>query len=307
MSRTWTRRVRRNIILDALFAAAYLSAHGTLPTHQILPMTRRSSQRALAREIYREMVAARAAAETQTPFIPAHSSPDGERSLAYAGIQGHHATPVDGCPGFPLSQGRAEGGRTAQNLTEKARALYEHSAVPVVEIARLAGVTERTVYKYAAKENWTPRYRWSAAGGRPRGARWRQRPGVAPVKGAGGRFIRRADKGKAFAAGLKAADPRAAAQAGAACGEAERLARAAEEEAEMDALHREYDLASNGLHRAMDDIIALQKRRAQHKGVKPPADDALERALATTLRVYMDWRRDVWEEMKSHWHEKAAC
>ena len=43
-----------------LRAAAYFPAHGTLPTHQTLPMTRRSSQRALAREIYRQMAAARA-------------------------------------------------------------------------------------------------------------------------------------------------------------------------------------------------------------------------------------------------------
>ena len=95
------------------------------------------------------------------------------------------------------------------------RALYEHSAVPVAEIAKLAGVTERTIYKYAAKGRWKPRYAFAfrrarAAGGAPaRG--WRAGKRFAPAKGAGGRFIRRADKGKPFAAGLKATDPAAAA------------------------------------------------------------------------------------------------
>ena len=166
------------------------AAHDTLPTLEILPMNRRSSQRALVREIYRQMVA-------QAPSAPPQNS------------------------------------RAAQNLTEKVRALYEHSAVPVAEIARLAGVTERTIYKYAARENWTPRYRWNAAGGRSRGARWRSRAVLAPAKGAAGRFIRRADKGKPFAIGLKAADPHAAAGAGVACGRAAALARVAQAKAEL--------------------------------------------------------------------------
>ena len=54
------------------------------------------------------------------------------------------------------------------------------------------------------------------------------RGSASPAKGAGGRFIRRADKGKPFAVGLKATDPRAAAAAGAACSRAAALARAAQ-------------------------------------------------------------------------------
>ena len=60
------------------------------------------------------------------------------------------------------------GGFGGQGLTERARALYEDSAVPVREIARLTGVTERTIYKYAAKHAWKPRYRWSPDRGRYR-------------------------------------------------------------------------------------------------------------------------------------------
>jgi hypothetical protein len=85
-------------------------------------------------------------------------------------------------------------------LTARVRRLYEDSAVPVREIASLAGVSERTIYKYAARHGWKPRYAWA----RDRG--WRARPKFAGVKGAGGRFIRRDDKGKPYRQGLKATD-----------------------------------------------------------------------------------------------------
>jgi hypothetical protein len=135
-------------------------------------MTRRSSTRALAREIYRQAVE-----KTLTPDPP---SPDG----------------------FGAQTG----------LTERVRALYEGSAVPVREIANLAGVTERTIYKYAAKHQWKPRYAWTPHGSRPRA--WRAGPNFTPAKGAGGRFIRRDDKDKPFAVGLKATDAPGAARAG---------------------------------------------------------------------------------------------
>ena len=123
-------------------------------------MTRRSSLRAQAREIYREMAAARS-----TP------TPDPSPSLDF---------PKSDKSNF--GGGGEKSGLTAQNLTEKVRALYEHSAVPVAEIARLAGITERTIYKYAAKERWTPRYAFTrrgagaADGSRPRG--WRAGPAL---------------------------------------------------------------------------------------------------------------------------------
>jgi hypothetical protein len=173
-------------------------------------MTPRSSVRARAREIYREMAekaspresASEAARTGVTPLPdpPPHSSPDGERPLAYGGREKKEG-----------GRGQAEQAVAAQpSLTARARALYEDSAVPVREIARLCGVTERTIYKYVAKGGWTKRY-----------ARTPQAidgaADVAPVKGAGGRFIRREDKGKAFAKGLKATDPAARARAELAC------------------------------------------------------------------------------------------
>jgi len=258
-------------------------------------MTRRSSSRALAQEIYRERVAGKVPqAATPLPNPPPHTNAPAPPKAAAGG--GREQSEI--------------GGGEKESLTEKARALYEGAAVPVAEIAAAVGVSERTIYKYAQRGNWTPRYRWSAFGGRPRGARWRAEaslaPDFVPVRGAAGRFVRRADKDKPFATGLHAADPQAAARAKAACAAAEAAARQAEREAEFDALLNEYDLAAKGVHRALDGIIALQKRRAQHKGAKPPAADAWEQALVATLRMYMDWRREVWEEMKSFRHSEAA-
>jgi hypothetical protein len=169
------------------------------------------------------------------------------------------------------------------SLTARVRALYENSVVPVREIARLAGVTERTLYKYAERGEWRQRYVRGAradavAADRARlieNARQEQvcplpnprlspsaRPGAgprpqagegsehmfAPVRGAGGRYVRRAEAGLAHARGLKALDPAGAQLATQACAAAAlksdaavevarraALARAAREQAERDA------------------------------------------------------------------------
>jgi hypothetical protein len=55
------------------------------------------------------------------------------------------------------------------------------------------------------------------------------------AKGAGGRFIRREDKGKAFARGLKATDPAGRGRAFAACGKASRRSRVAQARAAREA------------------------------------------------------------------------
>ena len=118
----------------------------------------------------------------------------------------------------------------AAGLTARVRALYENSAVPVREIARLAGITERTLYKYARKGGWKARYAWVDPGGvAQRG--WRAADAVAPAQGAGGRFIRREDRGQPFPRGLKATDAAGAARAEAACARAAAIASQAEAEA----------------------------------------------------------------------------
>ena len=192
-------------------------------------------------------------------------------------------------------------GRT--DLTARARALYEGSAVPVREIARLAGVSERTLYKYVAKHGWRKRYarvpRGEAAAAANRGRRVTPAPGFAPAKGAGGRFIRREDKGKPFAAGLKALDPAAQARAAAACEQAERRARRAEADAQEQRWHRETIRAIQAVAQARQDLAA-------HDAEKKPLAwsrraDLRKRALTMALEVALRWM-----EMAVAAWEKAA-
>jgi hypothetical protein len=153
-------------------------------------MTRRSSVRARARAIYREMAGAPTPRESASEAAPPPPPP----------------------PQPPPAGGGGE--KKEPDLTARARALYEDSAVPVREIARLCGVTERSIYKYAAKGGWQSHYRWAGSDARGEGT---PPAAFAPVKGAGGRFIRREDKGKPVARGLKATDPAARARAELAC------------------------------------------------------------------------------------------
>lgn len=182
-------------------------------------MTRRSSTRALAREIYCQMAQA---TQTTTP-TPDPSPQEGGEKLGV-------------------------GGGEKDDLTARVRALYEDSAVPVREIARIAGVTERTIYKYVIKQDWKRRYRVKprglAAAAANRGRRWQPAPDFAPAKGTGGRFIHRADKGKPFATGLKATDAAGRARALAESAAAERRADVAQAEAEA-------ERANDGLCRAI--------------------------------------------------------
>jgi len=225
-------------------------------------MTRRSSTRALAREIYRE------SRMQQTPS-PGPSPQGGGESAAQA------AEDV--------------------SLTERVRALYEDSAVPVREIAQLAGVTERTIYKYAAKHAWKPRYRWTPDGSRPRV--WRPRARFAPEKGAGGRFIRREDKGKPFAVGLKATDAEGAARAGTECLRAQAIAADAQAQAAVDRCVESGLRAMAATNRAVDELNRYRKQQAKQKPARgAAADDPIENVLHLTLDATLDWWRQVQEE-----------
>lgn len=90
-------------------------------------------------------------------------------------------------------------------LTQKTRALYEDSVVPVRDIARLAGVTERTLYKYVQRGGWRRRYA--------------RRP---LHKGAGGRFVSPAQASVPQPCGLGALDAAGAAKAAIGCDRAAR-------------------------------------------------------------------------------------
>ena len=191
-----------------------------------------------------------------------------------------------------------------QGLTARVRALYERSAVPVAEIARLCGVSERTIYKYAARHHWQPRYAWASDGSRPRGRRrrpaprrgagWQARAKFAPVKGAGARFIRRADKSKRFAVGLKATDPAAAARAAADCARADALSRAAQQEARRDYYHKQRQRAWAQINRMLGKINDYADEYAKkHPGygmrARVPADDVLMNAMQSALAAWTDW------------------
>jgi hypothetical protein len=157
-------------------------------------------------------------------------------------------------------------------LTQRVQALYEDSALPVREVARIAGVSERTLYKYAQKGGWRRRNacRGRAApdgAGVPAGAR----PGFAPVKGAGGRFIARAQAGLPQASGLQALDPDGARQALARCLRAAVLSQAAQAaaaaERETQAQVRTYEVLAGAL-------VALGRMFAAPPAVAAPGAGA---------------------------------
>ncbi|MFA6267765.1 MAG: hypothetical protein WC670_18865 [Pseudolabrys sp.] len=141
----------------------------------------------------------------------------------------------------------------------RVRGLYEDTAVPVAEIARRAGVTERTIYKYAAKGNWQTRYV------------------RAPVKGAGGRFAPRAGAGGPVPRGIKATDPEARARAAAACAAASARHAAATAKADAVQLWEARRRAIDSVSAAMAAYNRFRKARAARgPGGDTPADRRLE-------------------------------
>jgi hypothetical protein len=113
-----------------------------------------------------------------------------------------------------LSAPTAPQNETPTALTQQIRALYETSAVPVAEIARLAGVSERTLYKYVQKGGWRRRYGGKGiAEANARRAKKRQPRACVTLKGAGGRFIRSEDADQPVRRGLAALDPEREARA----------------------------------------------------------------------------------------------
>lgn len=200
-------------------------------------------------------------------------------------------------------QGANASAPAAQDLTARVRALYENSAVPVREIAAVAGVSERTLYKYARNGGWKAGYAWIDPGGikgRRLGRRWRAADAVAPGKGAGGRFIRREDKGKPFARGLKATDPAGAVRADAACVRAAAIAAQAQAEAlwaQWNATFIDLLKFAAMLRDQLADYRALRaKRRPQRDAA---AADRYEQWLEKTGHTAVD----CLELCQAHMHE----
>jgi helix-turn-helix resolvase-like protein len=173
---------------------------------------RPSSLRAQAQRVYRKKSEAAASAAAPTPDrgFPSRAARDGGGEQQAGGVDGEQAA-------LAADEARDRGEEQVTELTRQVRALYEAGVVPVAEIARLAGVAERTLYRYVEKGGWRRRYATHAiaAAVAKRAAKRRPRPCVTR-KGAGGRFIRDEDVGKPVRRGLKALD---------AAGEARALAR----------------------------------------------------------------------------------
>jgi hypothetical protein len=249
-------------------------------------MTRRSSVRANARRNYCEL-AAKAAPQKATP-TPNPPSP----------CFGAASPPPQG--GREKKEGGGEKKET--KLTKRVRALYEDSAVPVREIAALAGVTERTLYKYVERHNWKRRYRVMprgnahedlAAAAANRGRRRQPSPDCAPAKGAGGRFIRRDEKDKPIAVGLRATDPAGARLAAAHCDEAAQRAAAALAEAEE---QRMDDERHSMWQFVITQLDQLERHRAQ-PGSQPPGSAAPDVMRDLYLRN-LHWACDVLKELR---------
>ncbi len=180
------------------------------------------------------------------------------------------------------------------SLTDAVRALYEESVVPVAQIARLACVAERTLYKYVARGGWRRRYpvrgveAAAANRGRRRGSR--ESAHEPQPRGAGGRFVGSGEAELAHASGLKALDPAGALRAQALCREwglcaGEALARAAAlRDAETQA--RVFALVV----RALRDMAALADGA-------PGRSDRLPQAAKRKPRSARRPRGHVWKPM----------
>ena len=171
--------------------------------------------------------------------------------------------------------------RQQTRLTARVRALYETSAVPVREIAALAGVTERTIYKYAAKQRWKKRY----------GKRADVAQELAPVRGAGARFINRANRGKSVRRGLKATDPGGAKRAAAGCRAAEGVSSIAQAQA---AQTRLLELRADAAHqvRLCVDQLRLHHAARDKKAAPSRAQLLSERALTLAVETALaGWQK----------------
>jgi len=251
-------------------------------------MTPRRSERAEAQPLYREMIGEGGANTTSQTPLP-NPPPQGGREQAVPAEGQLSAAPV-----------------VAPDLMVQVRALYEDSAVPVREIARRAGVSERTLYKYTRKNNWRPRYAWMPDGARPPGRPGRRRwtsaqeqqhahaTPFAPAMGAGGRFIAQNDIGKPFAQGIKALDPAGRAAASQASAEAERTARRARAEAQAELQVRRHLSVMEGVNLAVAAFKHFQRQRAESG--PGPLDDR----LADVHRAFVDAALRRWEWFVEH-------
>jgi hypothetical protein len=172
-------------------------------------------------------------------------------------------------PALEAAPEAASGPAVPTALTAMACGLYEAGVVPVATIAALCGVSERTLYRHARKGGWRFRYRRAAA--RAPAPPSAPRPARTP-RGAGGRFVAKAQAGAPHRSGLKALDPAGEAQALSACEQARAFADAALARA---IARQDADAKVRGLWvlvRAHAAVQGIRKRRTRkpRKPEKPP-------------------------------------
>jgi hypothetical protein len=194
-------------------------------------------------------------------------------------------------------------------LTQRVRALYEEGVVPVREIARCAGVNERTLYRYVEKGGWRRRYggKGLASAVARRAAKRKAAPPrpCVTAKGAGGRFIRSEDAGKPQRSGMKALDPQGEARALACCEQAAALSDEA-----MSRAQRLRNMLSDArtlsiLVGVLRDLAALEearagpadagapKARARKSDIPAHNVDAMRAELARRLDDWVKTREDI--------------
>ena len=157
---------------------------------------------------------------------------------------------------LPLA-GEGEAVDTA--LMRQAQALYEEGVVPVRDIARLAGVCERTFYRHVKKRGWRRRNVCAARDNAVAAAN-RGRP-LTVAKGVSGRFVRRAVAGAPHPAGLGALDPPRDAEGTHACIAAGALSEAAMADAQAEIAARARLRTLDLCERALGDVMRLLAER----------------------------------------------
>jgi hypothetical protein len=215
--------------------------------------------------------------------------------LGSTALQQRNASAITPAPTLPLSGGGSAHAPAQQQhagltpLTLQVQDLYENSAVPVRDIARLVGVHQRTLYKYVQKYRWRRRYNIPGVAEKPKPPQKPSRFTLQP-RGTGGRFVARERASAPALHGLKALDPAAAARAAAACARAKEVSDAAAARARRLREKLSHLRALILLLRAARDLAAVaaaQKTRAARRAARAAAaaerHEDLRRSLAAKL------------------------
>jgi hypothetical protein len=109
------------------------------------------------------------------------------------------------------------------------------------------------------------------------------------VRGAGGRFIARADRHKPYPRGLKATDPTGAARAGAACADAQAIAAQAQGDAAWLTWHETFSVWLRTVRTIRARLAAYRKARRQPGADRAAAPDAREQVLNRAADVALDY------------------